>query len=656
MEELMKKLWRILLRKYAALGFLCTLIALFTACPNITPSGKQPQGNTQQNETPQTKPPTGNGQHLKSTAVTVNVIDSVGGVSVMEPTTLTVYKAGTAITAYGPVTVTNGTVQLSLPKDQCYDLHLSGKKDKLAASVIENYWVRSEKAQTVTMIQRVVQIGALTQAPSIQSVTLNSVPFQDGDVWAGTRDQTMNLNIVFRAPSRAIQARPTDTNFGCAVGIGSAPSFHNNIASTSPVCTREADGSWKCTAHFAFSAISFPNEFNDFIITAYDVAGNRVERHINYIEFKERRPGLRTMTGAHIKGFRVEMRRFPHSLKLFNIPEQSGYRPFGIMPHNGESNTYEVLLWFQIKDFASRDLPIRGFYIYRRKQGESEWTLVGRKQYAKDYTGDQDTRFTEYKGFHLGYDTDPALEEGVTYEYKVSPFVDSNQHLDSHTATARLLPANTIQLEYPADNGTVKKSEINKLSFSFKITNPDIWEKKQADSFSFGLLITEKTSAQEIIFAGKMTVYLKKSAGNRLGLQYSISGNPKEYSFKELQNRGYIPVGAVEDDFVSYANGMVTIKSAYLNNKAFNHPLFKDKEFTTGSSYGWDIFDWGKDAKEKRDDEPAVFTAIWPSKDADGNIIIPSPTEPLSSSESFANGLRYAGSLNGQYFFKVTNE
>ena len=650
------------LRRYAATIFLCALITLFAACPNANTNNtlqNNPQNHTtpQSNEIPQNKPPQNGSMHIKGAAVTVNVLDSIGGVFLLEPTQLTVYKAGTTVIAYGPVTVTNGTAQLYLPKDHCYDLHLSGKKDKLAASVIENYWIRSEKAQTVTMIQRTVQIGALTQAPSIQSVTLNGVPFQDGGVWAGTKDQTMNLDIVFRSPSRAIQARPSDTNFGCAVGIGSAPSSRNSIASVSPVCTRESDGSWKCVARFSFDKISFQDEFNDFIITAYDVAGNRVERHINSIEFKERRPGLQTMVGARIQEFRVEMRRFPHSLKLFNLPEQSKIRPFGITPHNGESNTYEVLLYFQIKDTASQDLPIRGFNMYRRIQGQSEWTYIGRMQYAADYTGDQNPPpgLYSYKGTHLGYDTDPALEEWVTYEYKVAPFVDSRQHLDSPTATACLLPANTIYLENPADNGKVKKSELNNLSFSFRITNPAIWDNRLADFFTFGLLITEKTSDQNVVFAGKISVYLKESAGNRLRLQYTMSGNPKEYSFKELQKRGKIPAGAVEDDFISYANGTVTIKPAYLNNKAFNHPAFKNNTFQSGVTYAWDIFDWGKDAKSPYDDEPAVFTALWPSKDANGNII-PPPTERLSSSDSFANGLRYAGSLNGQCYFKVTDE
>lgn len=632
------------LPKSSALVFLCASVVFFAACPNLN---NTPQGN----ENPQQDGALQN----RGTAVIVNVLDSVGGVPVMDATELTVYKAGTTIPAYAPVTVRNGTARLYLPKDECYDLHLSGKKNKRAASVIENYWVRSDSAQTVTMIQRMIQKGAEPAAPSIQSVTLNGIPFEDGGVWAGTVNQKMQLEIVFRSPSRAIQTIPDNGNFGCAVGIGEAPSSRNNIAHVSPVCERDSDGNWKCTAHFFFDKISFPDEFNDFIITAYDVAGNRVERHINSIEFKERRPGLKTINNAKVKGFRVEMRRFPHSLKLFNIPEQPGIRPFSIRPHNGESNTYEVLLWFRIKDFASQDLPIRGFYISRRKQGESQWVRIGRKQYANDYTGEQDSRFPAYKGFHLGYDTDPSLEEGVTYEYKVTPFIDGNSSIDSPIATARLLPANTIELNYPADNSTVKKSELDNLHFSFKITNPDIWEQKQADSFSFGLLVSEKTSNQKVIFAGKATIYLKAKAGKRLYLQYAASGNPKEYSLAELQTRGFIDPSITEDDLISYTNGTITIKPKYLKTKEFNHPIFKDETFQEGVTYAWDIFDWGKDARTNLDDEPAAFAAVWACKDSDGNEI-PYPTEDLSSSESFASGVRYAGSLNGQFFFKVADK
>lgn len=642
----MKKLWRTygekpLLKSYTALCSLCALVCFFTACPNANIPSRGDSGAHNNNN--------------RGTVITVTVLDSVGGTLLSEPTTLTVYKADTVSLACTPVTITNGTAQLYLPKDQCYDLHLSGKKDKRAASVIENYWVRGEQAQTVTMIQRAVQIGAVTQAPSIQSVTLNGIPFEDGGVWAGTVGQTMRLQIICKAPSRAIQARPTDWNFGCAVGIGEAPSSRNNIAAVSPVCERDTDGSWKCTANFAFDAISFLNEFNDFIITAYDLAGNRVERHINSIEFKERRPGLKTMTGSVIGDFRVEMHRFPHSLKLFSIPDQSNIRPFGIMPHNGESNTYEVLLYFRIKDSSSNDLPIRGFNIYRRKQGEAEWVHVGRKQYTKDYIGEQDPRYPAYKGLHLGYDTDPSLEEGVTYEYKVAPFIDSSHHRDSPIATARLLPANTIQLEYPADNGAVKKSELDNLSFSFRITNPAIWENRLADSFSFGLFITEKTSTEKIVFAGSITVHLKAAEGERLHLLCSVSGNPQSYSFADLQRRGVIAAGAQEDDYISYENGLITVKPAYLKEKRFNHPLFKDEMFQTGVTYAWDIFNWGEKPKHTYDDEPAVFKAEWLSKDVDGNEI-PASVEPKSSSESFASGLRYASSLNGQCYFKITDE
>ena len=136
-----------------------------------------------------------------------------------------------------------------------------------------------------------------------------------------------------------------------------------------------------------------------------------------------------------------------------------------------------------------------------------------------------------------------------------------------------------------------------------------------------------------------------------------MSGNPQEHSFKELQKRGVIAPSLTEDDFISYKNGVITIKPAYLfhTTKGFNHPQCKDEEFQTGVTYAWDIFDWGKELKKTYDDEPAAFSAAWKSKDVDGNEI-GTDIEPLSSSESFANAIRYASSLNGQYFFKVTDE
>ena len=620
-----------LFKIYVLPCILCLFVCFFTSCPN------------------------GAGGTFGGTLVTVTVLDSVGGTPVRESSTLAAYKAGTTILEYTSVPVVGGTARLYLSKDQCYDLRLSGIKDKLAASVIENYWVKSDR-QTVTMIQRVPQQGALTEAPSVQSVKLNGIPFEDSGIWSGGGDAPMRLEIVFHCPSRAIVANASG-NFGCAVAVGSSPSSRNNIASVSPDCVKAADGSWTCTARFNFNKISFPNKIDDFIITAYDAAGNRVERHINSVEFKERRPAIKDISGASVKDFRVEMHRFPHSLKLFSLPEQSAIRPFGIGTHNGESNTSEVLLYFRVKDRGAEDLPIRGFDIYRRVQGQTEWTRVGQRQYAADYAGENNSNWPAYKGIHLGYDTDTSLTENVTYEYKVAPFTDGTHHLDSPTATARLLPANTIELQSPADNGFVKKSELNNLSFSFRLTNAAIWDQKLADSFSFGLFITEKTSDQKIIFAGKATFYLKKGKGEKLGLQYAMSGNPQEHSFKELQARGVIASNLTEDDFISYKNGVITIKPAYLfhTTKGFNHPQCKDETFQTGVTYAWDIFDWGKELKKTYDDEPAAFSAAWKSKDVDGNEI-GTDIEPLSSSESFANAIRYASSLNGQYFFKVTDE
>lgn len=621
-----------LVKKYAALCCISLFVCFLASCPN----GTQDTDN--------------------NVTLTVNVLDSLGGTLLSEQTNLTVSETSTASSPYAFVQVSKGTVQLLVQKNRCYNLYLAGQEDKRAASVIENYRIGDTKEQTVTMIQRTIQRKAAPIAPSVESVTLNDEPFTDGALWESPPYKDMKLKIVFRSPSRPILTA-NDGNFGCAVAVGSSASAYNNIATVSPECERTTDGSWRCTAQFTFNEISFPNEINDFVITAYDMAGNRVERYINSVTFKECRAGLNMINNAQIKGFRVEMRRFPHSLKLFNEPERQGLRSFERAAHNDASATYEVLLWFYIKDYASQDLYIRWFDIYRRKQGESEWVKTGRKLYTKDYNGAQNLppSYHAYTGSHLGYDTAPSLEENVTYEYRIKAFTDSTHYVDSPIATARLLPANSIELTFPADNGFVKKSELNDLSFSFRLTNPDIWETPHADFFTFGLLVADKASPENIVFAGTVSVDLKKPEGERLALKFASSNQFIEYTLAELKNMHYIESSITEDDLISYRNGIVTLKPKYLQTQGFCHPKYQKNRFQTGYTYCWDILDWGENPVDTADDEPAVFTALWECKSKDGEIL-PPPTEKLSTSESFANDIRYAGSLNGQCYFKVTDE
>ncbi|MGP1458033.1 MAG: dentilisin complex subunit PrcA [Treponema sp.] len=594
--------------------------------------------------------------------VQVKVLDSVGGEPLSGTTTLTVYEAGTKNARYSRLSVENGSATLVLQKKQRFDFCLEGEKDKRAASTVENYYVKeNEPLQTLTMFQREPQRGAQTLAPTVESVLFNGKPFADGGMWKSEPAQKTTLQVVFRAPSRVIQQVPNIDNFGCAFAIGNSATSRNSVAQVSPACEQNADGSWKCTALFSFDDISLSNETNTLVITAYDVAGNRVERHINSVQFKEQWPALKTLSGAKIEGFRVEMHRYPYSLRLFSDETPNRFPFYELQaeaPDGAQfasaSTSHNVILWFRVKDYASQDLPIRGFNIYRRKQGTTPWIFIDRKQYAKDYSGPQNLspQFQAYRGFHQGYDTSSSLEEGVTYEYMVSIFTDTNNHLESPIAPACLLPANTIALTEPSDNGSVKKSALNDMRFSFKLTNPEIWEKKLADYFSFGLLITQKDSVSQIVFAGKITADLKAPAGELLSLQFANGNQLLELTLKELKQRGWVDQSLTEDDLLTYKDGVVTIQPKYLQIKGFNHPQYQNIEYKTGYTYAWDIFNWGKKPADAYDDEPAVFAAIWRSHDKDGKII----PSPLSTSESFVNGLRYAASSNGQFYFKIADE
>lgn len=572
-----------------------------------------------------------------SSRISIEIVDSVCGTLIREDTVLSIYDSETQQQVLDPITISHGKETLSLLKGKCYTFKLAGKRNRLAASTLENYAVTKD-TQNLTLIQRVPQMGSAVEAPSITDITLNGRTFTDNQHCSN--DAGTVLQVVFRAPSRAIQPAPKAGNFACAFGIGSSASAYSKVRETTPVCEYNPDGSWTCTAQFSLENIPFLSGTEMFSITAYDLAGNRIERHINNVTFKNNLiGGAYVPDSISIQDFQVEMIRYPHSLRLFAAQEHA-LRPFGLQPHDGRSTSYETKLWFSVKHLGA-NVPITAFEIYRRDKGQESWERVQRKQYTSKYSGaDTAAGFPpSYKGKHLAYDTTP-IEEGKEYEYYVKVFIDKDHFITSPIGTVRLLPACTIRLVSPADNTVVKKSELKALSFTFQLTNPALWEKEQARYFDFGILITERTAEDKKIFAGKMTIALNADTGNRLSIQLS---DKKNYRLSKLKEKGILPESIAEDDIVSYHNGYVTLKPAYLVQQLNNTNTIP--EFKSGHTYSWEIFDWEYN-------EPARFVAVWFTKDWNGNSLTKAK---LHTSESLANRLRSAGSLNGHFYFTVTD-
>lgn len=579
-------------------------------------------------------------EEINGIRCTLTVLDSVGGSRISEPSEVTVYNAS-GRKLYSK-SVSGGRAELRLLKDNLYTIKLAGRPNKLAASAIENYKFRSAVPIEITMYQRSPQREAPTIAPTVHSVELDGRSLKDGSEFITTFRKT--LRVEFKAPARAIRSSPQNQNFGCAFAIGSVPSFFNNIAATDALCQRAADGSWHCTADFKLDSFEPADETADLIIVAYDVAGNRIERHINDVQFKQKSPAWYDMQNVTIENFAIEMSRHPHSLGLFET---------GMPKQEGRSTSVEAKLHFRVKRHGT-DLAIRGYDIFRRQAeaGQSAdmgWQLVGRKKYNGESAGITKTAQGQekYLGFHTGYDTDPLLEEGILYEYKVRIYTDTTHFLDSSIATARILPAFTIHLESPADNSAVKQSDSDNLEFSFKISNPQVI--KTADYFTFGLLISEKSSNSTVIFAGKARIMLKEQQPQR---RLSFFHNTKYYPLSMLQEKGIIPKTLAADSLITLEGDTVTIKKAFLHTKEFNMAKNAAQvKFDAGVTYNWDILDWGKDAAAWRDDEPATFTAEWPTRAANGALL----PDVKSFSDSFANHLHSYSAINGKIFFKITD-
>ncbi len=581
-------------------------------------------------------------EETKGIRCTLTVLDSVGGSRISEPTELSVYDpAGKKLYSQK---VVDGKAALPLLQNKSYTFKLAGKRNKLAASAVENYRFKSDKAVEIVMFQRTPQKEAPTIAPTVLTVQLNGGILQDGGIFSAGVGKM--LSVTMNTPSRAIRSSPQNRNFGCAFAIGTVPSALNNIAATDTACERLEDGSWRCTANFKLDTLEPTNETADLIIVAYDVAGNRIERHINDVSFQQNYPAQYNMNGVKIENFSVEIARHPQTLGLFQA---------GMEKQEGRSTSVEAKLLFRVKRYDT-NLAIRGFDIFRRQQKAGQqagqnWVLVGRKKYNGEFAGITKVPQgnEQYLGTHEGYDTDPTLTEGVTYEYKVKIYTDSTQSLESPIATARILSAFTIHLESPTDNSAVKQSDTENLEFSFKISNPSVI--KAADYFTFGLLISEKSANSTVVFAGKARIMLKeKDPQRKLYFLYLNKYHPLDY----LQEKKVIPKNITADSLLTLdeATGTVTLKKTFLRTKVFN--MAKNAEevaFRTGLTYNWDIIDWGKDAAAWRDDQPAAFTAAWPTRSANGTVL----PESTSYSDSFANHQHSYSAINGKVFFKVTD-
>lgn len=599
---------------------LCALLVWVTSCPQSAGNGN-------------------GGASTDFTTLYVSVTDSIGGTAV-DGTTLRVYESGNTLQFQSDFRVTNGKVRVSgISTNKRYDFELIGIKGKWAGSRLENYSPLKEAEQTLSIIQS--EHAMITRGitpPKITSIQSGNGTFTDIDE-STVISSSDKVRVVFDSDVGAVEETASGA-FGAKLGIDKAPNNLSGIYGRYSVS--QAGGVIKSTYTFSFSEV--PNGTGELIAVGYDVAHNRIEKHIP-VTFQGSSAAASDLSTCTFDRLSVNTERLPFSENLFSLN-----------PVENRRSSYRVLVRFTLKKFGM-DEKILGFDLYRKKTG-----------YAQDFRFVSRTLYNELKnetqsgwGFHVGIDSDSLLEEDTEYEYKIRVFNKLNEKY-SPVIKTKVLKSFTYDLTAPAQNALVPFANAATLTYKCKMSNTHLLDAGQSDYMVCGLLIKD---FKGIPLFGAKLMYVFNAGGNpdilievcdrvtgmlqsqlKRGSELIATGKLNSYDIYSL------------DDLVKVdkATGVIEfteklVKVPFFNvipisgGKGLNLPMIYEK----GTSYQWDIQDWGSNSVSLNDDTALNFVKMYSYIDENAQIKYCRAASYGNNSSSGANA------VNGCFTFTVGN-
>lgn len=592
-----------------------------------------------------------------------NVTNFVGGVNV-ENADVKVFKAGKSVSIVSDKTNSNGDVFFKLPRGRYYDFVVT--KDGSSSSRVENVYIeKGTGMQVLPIVQRGGSVGKKPIAPRITRIehfvraTKNSQMSSLEDV---INQYELNSNeenrrfggflvTVVSDSGEIIPERiGTGLNYGIGMNIGGKFSTQQLESHYFPIFVSDSDGK---TIHrdsvtgavtqrmvFDLSEVSFPTDENGIIyIIAYDMAGNRCERHLNVRLTHD--DEIAETKDVKISAFKVLFERFMGELNTF-----------GLNGHDGLGTSYKTTISFA---FDRENVKISALDIYRREYtGQADvnvdWQRVDRRVFKEPKLVAKGSFFNEA-------DNSLTPEEGKTYQYKVTAYLNVNgklEEVNSSIGTAKILPAFNIKLLYPSSNEEVELNYILQNGMKFKISNIECWKPENADYFVFGVLILSDEHLGSSGKADEADKDNKQEKGARFAshLRYNFNKTGNEVlEVMDSSNKWNSITGNLADIF-DCTGDTITLKKDFFDNGMYN--LIEGKKLSevlkTGEMYYWDIQDWGKSALSVRDDSPAYFIKEWEIKDSKTG-------EVLQNQKSFAvsagNLLKGSSAINGRVPFTI---
>lgn len=597
----------------------------------------------------------------KKKDVKCNVMNFVGGVNVSEAN-IKVFKSGKDENVANGKTDINGNIVFKLDKNEYYDFVV--EKGGFSSSRVENVYVEeSDEIQFLPIIQRKI-VGKKAIAPRITDVKHFERPTENSSKMLNLKDVTNQYELnskkerenfcgfLVSITSDSGEIIPerigTEFNYGIGMNIGGRFSMQQVESHYFPILVSDSNGktitrdpsTGAVTQKFVFNLakVNFPPDERAIIyIIAYDMAGNRCERHLN-VKLTHDDEIVENKT-IKINAFKVLIERFTGELNTFGLNE-----------HDGFGSSYKTTIGFA---FDTDNVKISGLDIYRREYTRqtdinADWQRVDRRVFREPKTiMNKGTFFNEA-------DNSLTLEEGKTYQYKLKAYLNNNGKLEKLTspiATTKILPPFNIKLTFPSPNEEVELNKILQDGMKFKMSNTECWKKENADYFVFGILILSDEHSGSSV---KPNEDNKQENGARFAslLRYNFNKEGNEVLEVMNDSNNWNAISGNLSDVFEYSNGNITLKKAFFENGT--HNLIEGKKLSevlkSGEMYYWDVQDWGKSALSVRDDSPTCFIKKWKIQDSKTGVEL---QDRFSLAISASNLLKGANAVNGRAAFTI---
>ena len=604
----------------AALWCILLLAFLFGSCP-------QQKSASEPEKDPYPIP-------ADAVSVEITVSDSVSG-TLVDGTKLVVFDSVDGKQVTNQLPVRKGKVTAKVSPKKKYDFVLLGKKGSWAGSRLQDYYVPEEGLKGVMMLQ--FEHGQITRdvtPPRIDKVTIGNASgavINDDHV---IDNAVKKIYVEFSTKVGAVEDVAWN-GFGAKLGIGMMPTSYAGIDGVYTPDNTPGDGIFTSEYVFDIEHAAMPDGNTEFIIVGYDVANNRVEKHIP-VKFSKT-PAAAPLSNATFARAFVIMERVPFTNNTFSTePGQGlvqlgsghGVMPQALNPIEGHNSSYVAAFVFSVVDNAppNAPVPIMGFNLLRREKGSTDAPkFVSRTHYDEPKT---ETR--PGWGVHQGFDTSSELEEGKEYEYEIEAFTATDT-LKSPVLTGKVMEAFTYSLKAPENRKKISAAEAANMSYSCTISNKKLLTTEQADWCDLGLLILDGQglavfgSKFRYVFDGVTvgigggsttgpdllidTIGFASGGVRRLSYKQHLAATPQILSY--LQSHG---INNLNDLItVDSSTGIITITDKFLKIAQFNVVAGTPMEYQAGVSYQWDIQDWGDNAYGLNDDRALRIVKMYGS-------------------------------------------